>query len=189
MNAYLIVGLGNPGAPYAQTRHNAGFMVLDALARELGVGWSEHRQANALVAELNHEGQKVILAKPQTYMNRSGSTVASLAASYGINPCQIWIVYDEASLPFGVLRIRQSGSAGGHNGVKSILESLGADDFVRFRLGIGEPPQQMALEDWVLSRFTEQELQSLERICTDLAKRMVEAFHGKLENFTENLAE
>lgn len=189
MKPILIVGLGNPGEKYAATRHNIGFLVLDALAQSLGASWSENKKANALVCEMNRDGRKVVLAKPQTFMNNSGSAVASLAQQFDIDACDTWVVYDEAALPFGLLRIRLEGSAGGHNGIKSMISSLGAQDFVRFRIGVSEPPEHMALEDWVLSRFSKQEQETLTELIPNIAQRLVRALDDGLESVTENLME
>lgn len=189
MKPLLIIGLGNPGDKYAKTRHNVGFMILDALADKLDVKWSDNSKGNALVAELNYEGRKIILAKPQTFMNNSGNAAASLADQFGVDTCSIWAVYDEASLPFGVLRIRLEGSAGGHNGVKSLIASLGAEDFVRFRIGVSEPPENIALDDWVLSRFSKDELGTLEELIPTIVERMMNSLDGNLDAITENLSE
>lgn len=189
MKPLLIIGLGNPGDKYVKTRHNIGFMVLDALAEQLGVRWSENSKGNAQVAELNHEGRKIILAKPQTFMNNSGNAAASLADQFGVDTCSIWAVYDEAALPFGVLRIRLEGSAGGHNGVKSLIHSLNGEDFVRFRIGINEPPEQIALDDWVLSRFSKEELETLNTLIPTITDRMIASLDGNLDAITENLSE
>lgn len=184
----LIVGLGNPGEKYQNTRHNAGFMILDSIAEQLGASWTEDRQANALVAETNLGGKKLVLAKPQTFMNNSGLAVQSLARTYKFDPCDIWVIYDEAALPFGVLRVRLEGSAGGHNGVKSVISHLGAEDFIRFRFGIGESPENMPLDRWVLSKFTKEELADLEELANRAAERIVQCLESGIESVTENLS-
>ncbi len=153
----LIVGLGNPGKDYERTRHNVGFLIVDEITRQLGWSFSVDRQVNALVAEGNIDGHKVILVKPQTFMNLSGQAVASLVANYNISPTNVWITYDDAALELGALRIRKSGSAGGHNGMKSIITALGTEVFPRFRVGVGPQPELVPLEDFVLSRLSADE--------------------------------
>ncbi|MCL2003836.1 MAG: aminoacyl-tRNA hydrolase [Oscillospiraceae bacterium] len=147
MVEYLIAGLGNPGKPYDNTRHNAGFWVLDELARRAGVKIKKikHHSTYALTDNL-------ILLKPQTFMNRSGLAVREAAAFYRVPPEKTIIVFDEAALPAGRLRIRASGSDGGHNGMKDILYHLQTDQFPRVRVGIGSPPHpDTELADWVLT--------------------------------------
>ncbi|MEW6064998.1 MAG: aminoacyl-tRNA hydrolase [Bacillota bacterium] len=134
----LIVGLGNPGAEYAQTRHNIGFMVVDSLAGELGLDVNKN-QHKALVGQAQIGGQKVILAKPQTYMNLSGQAVVALLNWYKLTPRDVLVITDDMDLPPGCLRIRKNGSAGGQKGLKNIIELLGTQDFARMRVGIGRP--------------------------------------------------
>lgn len=149
---YLIVGLGNPGDKYEGTRHNAGFSVIDELEDRfrIEVRTREHR---ALTGKGVIGGQKVILAKPQTYMNASGDSVAELAAYYKLPPEQILVIFDDISLDVGQLRIRSKGSAGGHNGIKSIIARLGSEGFPRIKVGVGDKPQQTDLADHVLGHF------------------------------------
>jgi len=159
---WLIVGLGNPGTRYAQTRHNLGFMVIDRMARDVGV-CVDRAICQAVVGQTQAEGQTALLAKPQTYMNRSGRAVSCLIKSHGLLPNQILVIVDDFALPLGRLRLRWRGSDGGHNGLKSIIGSLGTDDFPRLRLGIGPEPDR--LEDpvgFVLSAFTREERESVE---------------------------
>ncbi|MGH9856284.1 MAG: aminoacyl-tRNA hydrolase [Acidobacteriota bacterium] len=141
----LIVGLGNPGEKYADTRHNCGFMVVDHLLKEFGtdkVAWSSNSKLKSdtatFVIETATGEEKVILAKPQTYMNDSGQSVSLLTNFYKIKPEDLWLVYDELDLPLGYLKIRNGGAAAGHHGVESVMESIGTDKFWRFRLGIGK---------------------------------------------------
>ena len=150
---YMIVGLGNPGDEYAHTRHNAGFDVLDALAPRIGVVIRRSRD-NALIGEGFIGGQKVILVKPQTFMNRSGDAVSPLANWYKIEPDHLMIVYDDIELAPGALRIRKNGSAGTHNGMRSIVASLGREDFPRLRVGVGERREGYELADWVLGHYS-----------------------------------
>lgn len=147
----MIVGLGNPGKEYEQTKHNAGFMVIDELAARMdNTRWK--CEMEALVATTTYGGEKVLLVKPQTYMNDSGRAVRALLHWYKIEADHIYVVYDDMDLPIGRLRIRKNGSAGGHNGIKSILEQ-GCHDFIRFRLGIGRPLPHWTVVNHVLSPF------------------------------------
>ncbi len=184
----LIIGLGNPGKKYTFTRHNLGFLVMDAMAISLDAKWSEDKDANAAVIETNHEGEKLVLAKPMTFMNRSGQTVGSLIKKFNVETDDVWIVHDDVDLPFGVLRVRSDGSAGGHNGVKSVIDALGTKSFVRFRAGVGATPENVALEDWVLSKFSKQEQNALEGIATRASEKILSAVKGGIESVTENLA-
>ena len=143
---FLIAGLGNPGKEYENTRHNAGFMVLDALADKLGADISEKKH-KALCGKAVIGGQKLILLKPQTYMNSSGESIRAAADYYKVDPEDILVVYDDISLAPGQLRIRAEGSAGGHNGIKSIIAHLGTQEFPRVRVGVGEKPPRMDLAD------------------------------------------
>lgn len=147
----MIVGLGNPGKEYEQTKHNAGFMVIDELAARMdNTRWK--CEMEALVATTTYGGEKVLLVKPQTYMNDSGRAVRALLHWYKIEADHIYVVYDDMDLPIGRLRIRKNGSAGGHNGIKSIL-GQGCHDFIRFRLGIGRPLPHWTVVNHVLSPF------------------------------------
>ena len=146
----IIAGLGNPGKEYENTRHNAGFMVMDALAEKIGADISEKKH-KALCGKGVIGGEKVILMKPQTYMNNSGEAVAPAAKFYKVPPEHILVVSDEIHLQPGRLRIRTKGSAGGHNGLKSIIAGLGTDVFPRIRIGVGAPPHpDYDMPDWVL---------------------------------------
>jgi PTH1 family peptidyl-tRNA hydrolase len=154
---WLIVGLGNPGERYARTRHNIGFEGLDALARRHGLEFRGKR-ANSLIAEGNIAGQRVALVKPQTYMNLSGQAVSALRGWYKIDPArELLVVYDDLDLPFGKLRLRERGSAGTHNGMRSIVGQLGGNEFPRLRVGIDQPPGKMDAAAYVLSRFRKEE--------------------------------
>lgn len=150
----LIVGLGNPGREYQGTRHNIGFMVLDILARAHGISVKSRRN-KAHVGEGVIENQKVVLAKPLTYMNLSGEAVGGLMRRYRLKPADLIVVSDDVDLPLGRIRIRASGSAGGHKGLRSIIHSLGTQEFARIRVGIGSPDREMV--DYVLSRFHRKE--------------------------------
>ncbi len=153
----LVVGLGNPGPKYAATRHNVGFMTVDELARRHGLRFST-RQADAEIASGEIEGTRVILAKPQTYMNNSGRAVGALARFYKLPSNRVVVIYDELDLPVGTIRLREKGSANGHNGLKSVIQHLGSQDFPRLRIGIGKPAITDHKQiDWVLGRFTRDE--------------------------------
>ena len=159
--SWLIVFLGNPGPKYECTRHNAGFMTADAMAKKLGVSINKLRfKALTVSAEIN--GEKVLLMKPQTFMNLSGEAVGEAARFYKVPPEHVIVVSDEVSLPLGKLRVRPKGSAGGHNGLKSIIAHLGSDAFPRIRLGVGAPPHpDYDMADWVLSVFRNQDLEDM----------------------------
>ena len=153
----LVIGLGNPGAEYARHRHNVGFRVVDALARAHGLAFSRAKLARAHTAQGRIAGRRVILAKPQTFMNRSGQAVGRLARWHKVPPQQILVVYDELDLPLGRLRLRPEGGAGGHNGMRSIIEALGSQGFPRLRVGIDRPPGKMDPADYVLHPFSQEE--------------------------------
>ncbi|MGL5978550.1 MAG: aminoacyl-tRNA hydrolase [Erysipelotrichaceae bacterium] len=164
----LIVGLGNPGKEYERTRHNAGFMVLDALAGAWNLNIST-KKFKGLLAETNIKGQKVILLKPQTYMNLSGESVRAVADFYNLEEEDILIIYDDLDLPVGKLRLREKGSAGGQNGVKSIIAHLGTQTFPRIRVGIGKDPR-IPTVDYVLGKFREDEKADFKTACEEACK-------------------
>ncbi len=166
----LIVGLGNPGSEYARTRHNAGFMVLDRLAQRHGLADDKPKlKFHAECREGRVLDHRVALLKPMTYMNRSGLTVGEARSFYKLDPDDILIVVDETALPVGRIRIRPSGSAGGHNGLSDIELSLGTRAYPRLRVGVDEPPQRVAKKDYVLGRFTPDQVlrmeSTLDRAC------------------------
>ena len=150
---FIVVGLGNPGKEYEKTRHNIGFCALELLAGKLGVEVKKSK-FQALTATCNYHGKKLLLMKPQTYMNASGLAVSAAASFYHVPPEHILVMFDDVSLPPGKVRVRPSGSAGGHNGIKSIIFALGSDEFPRVKIGVGEKPRpEMALADWVLGQI------------------------------------
>jgi peptidyl-tRNA hydrolase, PTH1 family len=149
---YLIVGLGNPGKEFEPTRHNVGFRVVDELARRYGLAFGK-KERKALSATGVILGKKVVLTKPQTYMNLSGEAVRSLVDFYKVDLPRILIVSDDLDIPLGTVRLRKSGSAGGQNGMKSVIQHLGTQDFNRLRFGIGRPPGKMQGKDYVLGVF------------------------------------
>jgi PTH1 family peptidyl-tRNA hydrolase len=158
MSRSLIVGLGNPGSEYAAHRHNVGFWVVDALARAHGLAFSRRRGMVSLVAEGSIGDAQVVLAKPQTFMNLSGKAVGRLSQSYQIAPALLLVVFDDLDLPLGRLRLRPEGGAGGHKGMRSIIERLGTQAFPRLRVGIDRPPGKMDPAEYVLQPFSTQEL-------------------------------
>lgn len=168
---WLVVFLGNPGPKYECTRHNAGFMAADALAKDKGININRSR-FKALTATVDMGGESVLLMKPQTYMNLSGEAVIQAVKFYKIAPENVIVVSDEMSLPIGKLRIRTKGSAGGHNGLKNIIAHLGTDSFPRIRIGVGAPPHpDYDVADWVLSVFRNKDAEEM----ADAAKRAAEA--------------
>lgn len=163
----LIVGLGNPGEKYKNSRHNLGFMVLDELAREMlslaKTKWQMDKESNAQFIKI---GAQLILSKPQTMMNASGFAVAKLANFYKVEPKNIWVIHDDADLPLGRIKIRLGGGSGGHRGIDSIIEQLGTDKFIRFRLGIGKVDikKDRLLEKYVLENFTSNEVNKVRQM-------------------------
>lgn len=178
----LIVGLGNPGKQYDKTRHNAGFMALQSVAEALEAkGWKLNKAARAEVTEAHYADRKVILAQPQTFMNLSGETVASLCGAYHVEPQNVWVVSDDTALPLGTVRIRVGGSAGGHNGLKSIIEHIG-EDFTRFRIGVGPQPEHVPLEDFVLQKFSAEEVTTLKASILKVREALLSSLtHGVTE--------
>ena len=166
----LIVGLGNPGREYRDTRHNVGFMVVDEIVRRHGIDWTSgpSQIAETLIAK-RFGDEPVMVAKPLTYMNNSGDAVAGLVRYFEVNHDDLFVVVDEAALPFGRLRARARGSAGGHNGLKSIIERLGTTEFSRLRLGVGRGDGRRDLADHVLARFERGEQADLGTLITRAA--------------------
>lgn len=175
---WLVVGLGNPGKKYENTRHNTGFRVLDELCRTHHVSCDRAR-FDALTGEATLGGKRALLVKPQTFMNLSGGAVQQAAAFYQIPPERILVIFDDISLPVGTLRIRPKGSAGGQNGVKDIIAKLGSQDFPRIKVGIGgKPHPDYDLADWVLSNITPEEQADMQ----DAAERAVLAVSELIEH-------
>ena len=169
--SWLVVFLGNPGPKYSGTRHNAGFLTADAAEKRFGVSINRSR-FKALTASCEINGEKVLFMKPQTYMNLSGDAVRQAVAFYHLPADHVLVISDEMSLPVGTIRIRPKGSAGGHNGLKSIISSLGTDEFPRIRLGVGAPPHpDYDVKDWVLSVFRDQDAEAI----THAAEQAAEA--------------
>ena len=194
MSAKLVMGLGNPGRRYARSRHNLGFLLIDRVADYSGVPVTRET-CESLVGQRQREWTPVtaewleplVLAKPQTYMNHSGVAAAALTRRFGARGADLVVAYDDLDLPFGRLRIRCGGSAGGHRGLASVLHHLADRDFVRLRVGIGRPPAGVDAVDYVLSRFSPEELESLDGVLSRAAEA-VEAIASKgpvwaMENF------
>ncbi|HQV93244.1 MAG TPA: aminoacyl-tRNA hydrolase [Anaerolineales bacterium] len=170
---FLLIGLGNPGREYANTRHNFGFMAIDRLAVRLNARGMKV-MSKAIVMDSKYEDHKLILAKPQTFMNLSGQSVQGLAHFYKIPNENLMILSDDLDLPFGTIRIRASGGPGGQRGLSSILEKLGTKDIPRMRLGIGRPPGRMEPADYVLQNFSRDDLQSISEILDRAADAALE---------------
>jgi PTH1 family peptidyl-tRNA hydrolase len=160
---YLIAGLGNRGREFQDNRHNVGFMLVSHLAKQLGASFSR-MQSNALVTKAEYKGRRLILAKPQTYMNLSGQAVAPLLRFYKVPPENLLVAYDDVDLPFGVLRLRPSGGSGGQKGMQSIIRTLGTEEFPRLRVGIDRPPGRMEASDYVLHDFSKDQAEALPEI-------------------------
>jgi PTH1 family peptidyl-tRNA hydrolase len=172
---WLIAGLGNPGPEYAGTRHNAGHMVADLLAERMGARFKAHRTRND-VADGRLAGMPVTLARPRTYMNLSGGPVAAIAAFYKIPPERIVVIHDELDIPFGSVRLKFGGGDNGHNGLRSITQALGTNEYYRVRFGIGRPPGRMDAATYVLRDFTAAERKELPLLidrCADAAETLL----------------
>ncbi len=170
----LIVGLGNPEPRYDQTRHNIGFDAVDSLAKAWSLSWKENKRFQGLIAEgISQYGNKIRLLKPLTYMNRSGQAVRAVIDWYKIAPGSVLVIYDDMDLPVGRLRIRRSGSAGGHNGMKSIISHLGSQDFPRLRIGIGKSDRKKQTIGHVLGKFAPEEKKVIQEIL-DISVNAVE---------------
>lgn len=162
-STYLLIGLGNPGREYRDNRHNFGFMVIDRLIVRLNAQGMKV-QSKAIVTTANYEGRKLILAKPQTYMNLSGQSIQGLMNFYKLPVENILVAFDDLDLPFGTIRLRPGGGAGGQKGFASAIEQLGTKDVARLRLGIGRPPGRMDPSDYVLQNFSREEMKFLSEI-------------------------
>ena len=178
---FLIVGLGNPTLQYEGTRHNVGFDVIDLLADKYNIT-VETRKGRAYIGKGMIEVKKVILAKPQTYMNLSGESVRSIVDYYKIDEeSELLVVYDDVSLSVGQLRIRKKGSAGGHNGIKNIISHLDTNVFMRIKIGVGEKPKKYDLADYVLSRFSKAEREQMEEGYEKAVKAAVMILNGETD--------
>jgi PTH1 family peptidyl-tRNA hydrolase len=164
-DAYLVVGLGNPGPAYSDTRHNVGYRVADLLAQRMGGTWKRHKSGRAHVVEGRlggPPGTRVVLGRARSYMNESGGPVASLLGFYKVPPARLVVVYDELDIPYGALRVKYGGGDNGHNGLKSIRRSLGTGDYYRVRFGVGRPHGRQDPADFLLSPFSAAERRDLD---------------------------
>ncbi len=178
---YIIVGLGNPGEKYNHTRHNIGFEAVDYIAKENDILFVEKKK-KAFIGKGYIQGKRVVLAKPQTYMNLSGDSVRELVDFYKVDAkTQLIILYDDVSLPIGKLRIRKSGTAGGHNGIKSIITNLGNIDFYRIKIGVGKKPTHYDLADYVLGHFDKKEQEYMKECLSDISAAVELMVQDELE--------
>lgn len=179
---YVIAGLGNPTSQYAGTRHNVGFDVIDKLADKYNISVTE-KKCKALCGKGIIEGQKVLLVKPQTYMNLSGESVRPLMDYYKLDPeSEFLVVFDDISLDVGKIRIRKKGSAGGHNGVKSLIAHLGTQNFQRIKIGVGEKPKEYDLADYVLGHFSKEEKEKMQEGYDAAAEAVAMILRGEIES-------
>lgn len=176
----LIIGLGNPGQKYKDTRHNIGFKALDVLADDYNISMKRVKY-QAFFGEGNIGGQKAILVKPQTYMNLSGESVQKFVSWYKIDPKEIIVLYDDITLEPGKLRLRRKGSAGGHNGIKNIIQHLNTQEFERVKIGIGQKPKEWVLADYVLSRFHDSEIKLVKESIKEAADAVVMVIEKDIE--------
>jgi PTH1 family peptidyl-tRNA hydrolase len=178
---HIVVGLGNIGQEYDKTRHNAGFMAIDEFAKKHGAK-IDRAKFHALVTEADIAGKRVLLMKPTTFMNNSGVAIAEAASFYKITPDRVIVLHDEISFDPGVIRIRRKGSAGGHNGLKSIIAHLGSDEFPRIKIGVGKKPSpDYDLVDFVLGRFSQADLETLANKSADISAAIELMLDGKTE--------
>ena len=171
-NIFLIVGLGNPGAEYAKTRHNAGFLLVEKLAEQWQSGWANERKFVARVAKAERNGKKVLLCEPQTFMNLSGEAVGALVQYYQVALEKILVVVDDADLPLGEIRLRPGGGTGGHHGLESVTQHLGAKEFARLRIGIGRKNEVRQITGHVLGKFGADESALLEKVLERAAAQL-----------------
>ncbi|MEP6664479.1 MAG: aminoacyl-tRNA hydrolase [Verrucomicrobiota bacterium] len=171
-NLFLVVGLGNPGREYEQTRHNAGFLAVEKWARDSGAEWKQEKKFQARVARMEDSGSKIILSQPQTFMNASGEAVKKIVDFFRLPPVNILIVVDDADLPLGEIRLRANGSSGGHHGLESVEEHLGTRDFARLRIGIGRKDHLRQISSHVLGPFGKDDAKLLEKVLARAAGQM-----------------
>ena len=178
---FIIAGLGNPGREYENTRHNIGFCVIDAIAEKYRITMLE-RKHKAVIGKGYIDGQRVILLKPLTYMNLSGESIREAVDYYKVDETsQLVVISDDISLDVGQLRIRKKGSAGGHNGLKNIIQHLGHENFMRVRMGVSDKPQGYDLKDYVLGHFTDKEKKVLEETCEDAVQAICMILQGDVD--------
>jgi len=192
VESYLIAGLGNPGPQYAANRHNVGFQCVERLAAAWGLAFGK-RQKRALVVLGTFQGRRIILARPQTFMNESGRAVAPLARFYQVQPERLLVVYDDLDLPLGTVRLRPEGGSGGHKGMRSIIEHLGGQDFPRLRIGVGRPPGRMDPAAYVLQDFSADEEplrgEALERAVMAIETWLREGIEAAMEQYNRHPGE
>ena len=177
----IFVGLGNPTAEYAATKHNVGFMLADKLADKLGAStWRE--RFNALVAETFLDGEKILLVKPQTFMNLSGEAVSPLVNFYKLDAADLTVAHDDMDLPLGMIRLRPKGSGGGHRGVASIIQHIGSQNFPRVRIGVGRPPANWTVNHHVLSPFTAEDADKISAALDELVPAVICIFREGIDN-------
>lgn len=178
----IFVGLGNPGAEYAKTKHNVGFMLADRLAKEIGAeSWRE--KFNAHIAETFFDGEKILIVKPQTFMNLSGEAVGAITDFYKIDPENLIVAHDDMDLPVGMIRLRPKGSGGGHHGIESIIQHLGGEkNFPRVRIGIGRPPRNWTVNSHVLSPFNSDDMEKISETIENLIPAMLCIFREGIDN-------
>jgi PTH1 family peptidyl-tRNA hydrolase len=191
-NVFLIVGLGNPGADYARTRHNAGFLLVEKLAAMWGAGWASEKKFVARIAKAGRSGKNILLCQPQTFMNLSGESVGALVKFYRLTPAQVLVAVDDADLPLGEIRLRPGGGNGGHHGLESIEQHLGSREYARLRIGIGRRDGARQISGHVLGKFEADELVVLEKVLeragaqlecwlNDGLPKAMSLFNGKVE--------
>lgn len=191
-NIFLIVGLGNPGADYAKTRHNAGFLLVEKLAAQWKTDWANERKFAARMAKAERYGKRALLCEPQTFMNLSGESVGAVIDFYQLSVSQLIVAVDDADLPFGEIRLRPSGSSGGHHGLESIEQHLGSREFARLRIGIGRKDGSRQITNYVLGKFDSSESELLEKVLSRAAGQIecwlsdglpkaMSLFNGKIE--------
>jgi PTH1 family peptidyl-tRNA hydrolase len=184
---FLIVGLGNPGPRYAETRHNAGFWLLDRLAEVAGVSFKTVSRLHAETARASLHGAEVILAKPTTFMNHSGQAVRAVLDYYKLEPTGLMVAYDELDLPPGVARLKQGGGHGGHNGLRDVFRHLGEPGFLRLRIGIGHPGSKDAVTPYVLSRATAEQERQIRDAIADAIFVLPKVLEGDLPGAMKDL--
>jgi len=171
----IIAGLGNPGKQYKKNRHNLGFMAVDLLAEKHEATWQDQPRFNAQLAEININNAKVLLVKPKTFMNKSGQAVVKVANYYKVYPNDTWLIFDDVDLDLADIRIRKEGSAGGHQGMASVIEHLGTEKISRIRIGVGDNRKTgMTSEDYVLKNFSQAEKKEIDKALADLVQRIAE---------------
>lgn len=186
-NIRLIVGLGNPGADYVDTRHNAGFWLIDLIAADRGLSFRFEKRFNADECKFKAEGRDIFLQKPQTFMNRSGQSVAALARYYKIAPEEILVIHDELDLPPGINRIKQGGGHGGHNGLRDIVNHLGSREFFRIRVGIGHPGSASQVINYVLHKPSAADLTEIDKANRDTLAVMPLIVEGRIDKAMQAL--